>query len=194
MPEELFIAFKIQGVARPAGSKNSYVPLHPTMKLPYWRGSRACPTCRGESSVKKCSNSKCKPRIVVSTVDDCQESKAWKAFVHATAKQAMKAKRLNVLDMNADGLKDLTPIRFVARFFRKRPDSHFRKGKFSGLLRDDAPARPTGKPDVLKLSRAVEDALTGAVYKDDSQIISETLTKEFGSENCVCVEVWILKP
>jgi len=192
MAEELFIAFRVRGIARPAGSKNSYVPLHPTLKLPYWKGQVGCRHCRGQSSTQKCEY--CKPRIIVSTVDDCKESKAWKAFVHSTAKQAMKAKFRKVLDETADGLKDLTPIRFVARFSKKRPDSHYRQGKFAGLLRDDAPLKPTGKPDVLKLARAIEDALTGAVYKDDSQIVMEMLSKEYGTEDCVSVEVWILKP
>jgi len=193
MAEELFIAFRVPGVARPAGSKVSFVPLHPTLKLPYWNGSRGCPSCRGESSVKKCSNPKCKPRIVVSTVDDCTESKSWKAFVHACARQAMKAKFLKVIDANADGLVGLTPLRLIARFYKKRPGTHFRTGKFSNLLRDDAPSKPTGKPDVLKLTRAVEDALTGAIYKDDSQICLETSSKEYGSEDRVDIEIWIMK-
>ena len=193
MAEELFIAFKVQGIARPAGSKVSFVPLHPTIKLPYWKGSRGCPSCRGESSVKKCQHSKCKPRIVVSTVDDCTEGKAWKAFVHSCAKQAMKAKGLKVIDAAADGLKDLTPLRLIARFYKKRPDAHFRTGKFASLLRDDAPLKPTGKPDVGKLTRAVEDAMTGAIYKDDAQICMRTDSKEFGTENKVDIEIWILK-
>ena len=39
---------------------------------------------------------------------------------------------------------------------------------------------PTVKPDASKLLRAVEDALTGVVYRDDSQIVDLTVTKRFG--------------
>jgi Holliday junction resolvase RusA-like endonuclease len=36
------------------------------------------------------------------------------------------------------------------------------------------------KPDVLKLARAVEDALTGILYRDDAQIVTEVLRKRYG--------------
>jgi Holliday junction resolvase RusA-like endonuclease len=36
------------------------------------------------------------------------------------------------------------------------------------------------RPDVLKLARAAEDALTGIVWRDDSQIVHETLAKVYG--------------
>lgn len=53
MAEELFIAFRVVGVAQPAGSKNSYVPLHQTLKLPYYRGgvrnAAAVPVSSGAS-------------------------------------------------------------------------------------------------------------------------------------------------
>lgn len=32
-------------------------------------------------------------------------------------------------------------------------------------------------PDVLKLARGVEDALTGIVWRDDAQIVNESLSK-----------------
>jgi Holliday junction resolvase RusA-like endonuclease len=38
---------------------------------------------------------------------------------------------------------------------------------------------PTTRPDVLKLARAVEDALTGVVWEDDAQIVDEFLYKRF---------------
>jgi Holliday junction resolvase RusA-like endonuclease len=191
MAEELFIAFRVDGVAQPSGSKQSYVPIHKQFGLPFWKGADACRSCHGKSSVEKCRS--CKPRIVVSTVDDNSKSKPWKAYVHKCAALAMKAKSLQVIDEKADGLKHLTPLRLIARFYKKRPDSHFRVGKFSGLLRDDAPQRPTGKPDSLKLGRAIEDAMTGAIYKDDSQIVSHGLSKQFGNEDKVEIEIWLIR-
>jgi hypothetical protein len=36
------------------------------------------------------------------------------------------------------------------------------------------------RPDVLKLARAIEDAITGVIWVDDSQIIDEHLYKRWG--------------
>ena len=40
--------------------------------------------------------------------------------------------------------------------------------------------KPTKKPDVDKLLRAVLDALTGAVYEDDSQVVRVSAEKKYG--------------
>lgn len=191
MPEELFIAFKVYGEAQTAGSKRSWVPLHPKLRLPYWSGSKTCRSCRGESSTERCDD--CTPRIIVNTVDDNPKSNEWKKHVHATARKAMKAAGLEVIDKDTEGTTLLTPLRVVARFYKVRPDTHYRTGKFSDLLKDNAPAFPTPKPDVLKLMRALEDGMTGAVYKDDCQIVTQTPGKFFGKENRVDVEIYILK-
>ena len=36
------------------------------------------------------------------------------------------------------------------------------------------------KPDVSKLLRAVEDAMTGIIYADDAQIVQESISKHYG--------------
>lgn len=52
-----------------------------------------------------------------------------------------------------------------------RPKSHYRTGKNAHLLRDDAPARPTSAPDLSKLVRSTEDALTDAgIWVDDARV------------------------
>jgi Holliday junction resolvase RusA-like endonuclease len=67
-------------------------------------------------------------------------------------------------------------------FYAPRPKSHYRTGKStSHLLRPDAPRAWTSRPDALKLARAAEDALTGIVWRDDAQIITERITKLYGS-------------
>ena len=69
------------------------------------------------------------------------------------------------------------PIRVTFRFIRLRPAGHWTK---NGALSSSARMYPTTKPDVLKLARAVEDALTGIIWIDDAQIVTETLTKRYG--------------
>jgi Holliday junction resolvase RusA-like endonuclease len=65
----------------------------------------------------------------------------------------------------------------VFTFVRPRPLGHYGA---SGAVRSSAPAHPVTRPDVLKLARAAEDALTGIVWRDDSQIVHETLVKVYG--------------
>jgi Holliday junction resolvase RusA-like endonuclease len=45
------------------------------------------------------------------------------------------------------------------------------------------------KPDIDKLSRSVLDALTGAVVKDDSQVIILNARKEYGEKPGVLIRV-----
>lgn len=102
--------------------------------------------------------------------DSSKRSYPWKAAVSAAAGEAM----------NGDGLLD-GPLFLSLTFFRTRPSSHFGTGRNAGVLKPSAPAHPTKKPDVLKLARAVEDAMTGIVYRDDAQIVVERLEKRFDS-------------
>lgn len=53
-----------------------------------------------------------------------------------------------------------------------RPKSHFRAGRFSHLLKNDAPTFPTVKPDLDKILRATWDCGTGIWWIDDSQCVS----------------------
>jgi Holliday junction resolvase RusA-like endonuclease len=55
-------------------------------------------------------------------------------------------------------------------FAVSRPKTHYRTGRFAHLLRDDSPPEPDVKPDLSKLLRAAEDAMTGIVWADDCQI------------------------
>jgi len=66
--EELFLSFRVLGVAQPAGSKRAFVPRTLNGKPIYKNG-----------------------RIVVNVVDDCKGSKAWKRTVKDAAKMAMIA-------------------------------------------------------------------------------------------------------
>lgn len=68
------------------------------------------------------------------------------------------------------------PVRLSIRFERPRPKSHFgAKG-----IKANAPALPTTKPDLTKLVRAIEDALKGTVWRDDSQVCEQLTQKVYG--------------
>lgn len=107
-------------------------------------------------------------------VDDAKGSRPWKTMVAQTAGDLMNGREL------LDG-----PLELSLVFVVPRPKGHFgAKG-----LRPSAPHYPTVKPDVLKLARAVEDALSGVVYRDDAQIVEELLAKEYGEPARVEVRV-----
>lgn len=147
MTPELVYQAVIYGVAQPAGSKRSFVPLHPKTKQPY----------RDKFG-----------RIVVNTVDANENSPAWKRHV---ALQVKKSWFQDPLDC---------PLFLQAVFYRERPDRHFGTGKNYHILKAGAEAFPISKPDVLKLMRGVEDALTGILYVDDSRIVDEHISKRWG--------------
>jgi Holliday junction resolvase RusA-like endonuclease len=54
-----------------------------------------------------------------------------------------------------------------------RPKSHIGVRE----LRLSAPAWPAVRPDCTKLLRALEDACTAIVWRDDSQIVEQIMTK-----------------
>ena len=76
-------------------------------------------------------------------------------------------------------------LALTLEFRALRPKWHFgARG-----LKATAPKYPAKKPDVLKLARAVEDALTGIVWRDDAQIVAETLRKSYAERPGVQVSI-----
>ena len=72
------------------------------------------------------------------------------------------------------------PLSLRITFFMPRPRSHYRTGSYSAVLRDDAPYWHTNTPDVLKLTRSTEDALTGIAWLDDKQVVLQVAGKVYG--------------
>ncbi len=87
--------------------------------------------------------------------------------------------------VRADG-----PVFVTAVFAYPRPKSHYRTGRFAGLLRDDAPTYKTSAPDLDKLQRALGDALTQAgIIRDDALIVRWYPVKVWGDEPGVSVHL-----
>lgn len=70
------------------------------------------------------------------------------------------------------------PLFLGVTFTMPRPKYHFRK---DGALKPNAPTYHTTTPDATKLLRAIEDAITGILWHDDSQIALQHVTKVYGS-------------
>lgn len=108
-------------------------------------------------------------RIVV--VDDAKGSRGWKSVVTDAA--------LNALP---EGSPLLTcPVALTLLFYVPRPKSHYGSGRNADHVKASSPCYPVVKPDCSKLVRAVEDAMTGIVYRDDVQIVFLTAVKRYGS-------------
>lgn len=105
-------------------------------------------------------------RIVV--VDDAKGSRAWKTDVAKAARAHAPAALLE------------TPLKLEVLFVMPRPKSHHGTGRNAGVVKASAPQWPTVKPDATKLLRAVEDALTGIVWRDDAQVVVQTACKVYG--------------
>lgn len=111
----------------------------------------------------------------VAVADANPNSREWKQQVAYAARQAYSGELLE------------GPLKVTLQFYRVRPRGHYGARGLNSKGR--ASTAPTGRPDVLKLARAVEDALTGVVWRDDAQIVHEVIAKSWGEPARVEVSV-----
>lgn len=107
--------------------------------------------------------------------DASKGAAAWKRAVAQAAGERMHGREL------LDG-----PLTIAVDFYLPRPKGHI------GVrgLRPSAPEHHTVKPDSTKLLRAVEDALQGVVYRNDSQIVKQSVTKGYGEPARVEIRIY----
>lgn len=100
-----------------------------------------------------------------------------------------------VASQGAEATADLDlldgPLAVCFTIYVPRPAGHFGK---AGNVLPSARVFPTVKPDLLKLARGIEDALTGIVWRDDSQIVSERLFKMYGEPARVEIQIREILP
>ena len=82
----------------------------------------------------------------------------WREAVRAETQDAMTQPMTGAISV------DIT-------FLLRRPQGHYRTGRYASQLHPAAPPVPAGRPDIDKLCRAVLDGLTeGGAWKDDGQV------------------------
>lgn len=120
--------------------------------------------------------------VAVRSIDAAGKKGAdWRASVQAVAREALTGELMR------------GPLQVVFNFYAPRPKGHFHTSlKNLGKLKADAPAFPTGRPDVLKLARHIEDSCTGILWHDDAQIVSEHLSKSYGEPARCEVSIWTI--
>lgn len=106
--------------------------------------------------------------IVANVESDNPALKAWREIVGYTA---------NLQWRSREPVEESVVVEMVAWLYRRQGD--WGTGRNAHLLKDHAHAWPRGAPDADKLLRAVFDALTGIVWKDDSLVQRATVEKRF---------------
>lgn len=116
-------------------------------------------------------------RVITNTIDSNPKAKGWKEVVAFVARQNYKGPLLT------------GPLRFSVTIYRVRPNGHWNKAR-TALSKDGRETPyPIGRPDVLKMTRAIEDALTKVIWHDDAQICDERLMKFWGDSAKVVVKI-----
>jgi Holliday junction resolvase RusA-like endonuclease len=112
--------------------------------------------------------------------------KSGKAHVIESSHDRVKSWRQAVIDqVRSDGwivppFPYSGPLEVTMVFYFKRPQGHWRTGRNAHLLRDSAPAYPFGKPDLSKLARSTEDAISDAgIWADDAQVVRYPLLAKY---------------
>jgi len=126
----------------------------------------------------------------VAVVEDNPKARDWKAAVAQAGVDAM----VDALRIDPDQEVILLdgPIGLTLVFTLARPRGHFGTGRNHQSLRAGAPVWPAKRPDTTKLIRAVEDALTGIVWRDDAQVVEQYAAKRYGAPEGVRVTLWTL--
>ena len=86
-----------------------------------------------------------------------------------------KADKYSFADMAQSYAPDeplTVPLDIELDFYIKRPKSHYRTGKFSNELKDNAPNVCPKRPDIDNYIKFVLDSLQGLYFKDDAQVWS----------------------
>lgn len=71
------------------------------------------------------------------------------------------------------------PIKAELYFYEVRPKSHYRTGKYSNLLKPNAPKKNVVKKDIDNFVKFIFDSLNKHLYDDDSQIYELTCGKYY---------------
>lgn len=106
-----------------------------------------------------------------------RQSITYKRIVKMTAKSYMNKQRLTMTERSL-------AMRLTFVF---TPPKSYTKKKLMAV--ESGELRYTKKPDLDNLAKGILDALNGTVYKDDSQIITLSINKEYGHTDHVLIKI-----
>lgn len=159
---KFLLRIDVIGKPEPRGSKTANAVYNKQTKKPLMKGRR----------------------VIVAQRDSNKHSGEWMGIVASAASKAFEAA----------GYVELFTGPLVAScvFTLVRPGGHFGKGARSSALKASSPAFPAIKPDVTKLWRGTEDALTGIVFRDDTQVVRAHIEKVYGASYGAVIRIWAL--
>jgi Holliday junction resolvase RusA-like endonuclease len=111
-------------------------------------------------------------------VTDASKNKNWRSDV--------KSACLRVWDREPT----IQPLSLKVCFYMPYLKAHYRTGKHKEELKPSAPIWPKTKPDLTKLLRSTEDALTGVLWVDDAQIVKMEMEKRYSKRPGADIEIY----
>lgn len=114
-----------------------------------------------------------------------KELRPWRATVTAYTLKALRAAGYTA--------PIIDPVLVTMDFTFTRPKSHYGTGRNAGKVKDRAPSFMPSQPDLDKLIRAVNDAITDAgLWQDDSQVVAINSMKSYAEQPGVTIRVTTL--
>ncbi len=119
----------------------------------------------------------------IASVYDPGTAEGWKGQVAVACRELLPAQPMDM------------PLQLKLTFYIPRPKSHYRTGKRSKELREDAPSWCPKKPDADNYSKAIMDALTVLrMWVDDCQVVDLRARKKYENGNGIGCFVLISEP
>lgn len=113
---------------------------------------------------------------------DAEESRNYKAYVKMIAQTAARAQGWQYAEKEGIGVNIYAHMSV--------PPSKSKKFRAAALAGDEL---PTKKPDVDNIFKAVTDALSGVLFRDDKQIVHSRVEKTYSEQPEVLVEVFVVR-
>ena len=111
-------------------------------------------------------------------IESCKQVKPWRTLVTQTA-----------VEVGASPIKGA--VTMDVEFIFPRPKSHFRA---NGDIKPNAPYLHSVKPDVSKLIRSTEDALSAVAFEDDARIGQTFAIKRYAGDGELPGAVIVVSP
>lgn len=113
-------------------------------------------------------------------VEDNKRLPGWRSDVRNALDKALQEYKGDHEELA--GLYD-SPVYLTVTFYFERPKSHFGTGRNREILKPGTPKLPVTKSDLDKLLRAVLDAATKYVFRDDKQVVTIVSDKQWANDH-----------
>jgi Holliday junction resolvase RusA-like endonuclease len=103
-----------------------------------------------------------------------------------------KADFLSIVQSQAPDKPYDEPLRLIIDLFFTRPKNHFRSGKNSHMLKENAPLWHISRPDVDNCIKAIFDSLNKVFWRDDAIIAECGVRKRYSDMPRIEIKIYKL--